>query len=294
MRLELQQQPAETPKQVARQRHVARIVGTLLVAVLSHGIALAAAQYLWFRTSALYSETMYIVRTSPELEKEIGSDIVTGWPRVSRSIYRGTGEVSARLPIRGARGGATVRLRAKNRGGSWEYQQLEATSDADSSLINLMPHPWRPQKLAVRGAGRLYFVGMGELSHLDVNELAREYADRYKVDVTVLPPVSYDARSQWAEEMIRVLKAGFPQLATDPQAVILAVTEIDMEWFSWREDGRFGVVSTAGLTSVQFRRQLSKCLGILWFELPMSADSRSVLYDNVGGRVDLDLMSDDF
>lgn len=294
MRLEPQQQPAEIPKQAERQRHVARIVGTLLIAALSHGIALAAAQYLWFRTSALYSETMYIVRTSPELEKEIGSPIVTGWPRVTRSIYRGTGEVSARLRIRGARGAATVRLRAKNRGGSWEYQQLEATSDADSSLINLMPHPWRPQTLAVRGGGRLYFVGIGELSHLDVDALAREYADRYKLDVTVLPTLSYDARSEWAEQMIRVLKAGFPQLATDPQAVIIAVTEIDMEWFSWREDWRFAVVSTAGLTSVQFRKQLSKCLGIVWFELPMSADSRSVLYDAVGGSVDLDLMSDDF
>ena len=61
-----------------------------------------------------------------------------------------------------------------------------------------------------------------------------------------------------------------------------------------RDDGRFAVVSTAGLTSVQFRKLLSKSLGLLWFELPMSADSRSVLYDAVGGRVDLDLMSDDF
>ena len=294
MHLEEQRQPADTPGPVTRQRHVARIVGTLLVAVLSHGIALAAAQYLWFRTSALYSETMYLVRTSPELEEEIGAPVVAGWPRVSRSIYRGIGEVSARLPVRGAHGGATVRLRAKNRGGSWEYQQLEATSDANSSLIDLMPHPWRPQTLAVRGAGQLYFVGIGKLSRLDVNALAREYADRYTLDITVLPPLTYDARSQWAEEMIRVLKAGLPQLVADPQAVILAVTEIDMDWYSWRDDGRFAVVSTAGLTSVQFRKQLSKNLGLLWFELPMSADSRSVLYDAVGGRVDLDLMSDDF
>jgi hypothetical protein len=286
--------PPEVGKRAVQQRYVARIVGTLLVAILSHGIATAAAQYLWFRTSSLYGETMYIVRASLDVQKAIGASIVSGWPQISRSVYRGVGEVTVRLPIRGDRGGATVRLRAKNRGGNWEYQQLEATTDTSSSLIDLMPHPWRPQELVIRGAGRLYFVGMGELSHLSVDDLAREYADRYKVDITVLPPLSYQGRSEWAEKMIRALKAGYPQLANDPQAVILAVTEIDMDWFSWRDEGRFAVVSTAGLTSVQFRKQLSKCLGLLWFELPMSTESRSVLYDAVGGRVDLDLMSDDF
>jgi hypothetical protein len=67
-----------------------------------------------------------------------------------------------------------------------------------------------------------------------------------------------------------------------------------MDWYSWRDDGRFAVVSTAGLTTDQFRKQVSKCLGLLWFELPMSADSRSVLYDGVSSRIDLDLMSSDF
>jgi hypothetical protein len=80
----------------------------------------------------------------------------------------------------------------------------------------------------------------------------------------------------------------------DPQAVIIAVTDVDMEWYSWRDDERFAVVSTAGLTTDQFRKQVSKCLGLLWFELPMSADSRSVLYDTVESVVDLDLMSGDF
>jgi len=76
--------------------------------------------------------------------------------------------------------------------------------------------------------------------------------------------------------------------------VIIAVTEIDMEWYSWRADERFAIVSASGLSMDRFRKQLSKCLGLLWFELPMSADSRSVLYDTVESVVDLDLMSGDF
>jgi hypothetical protein len=157
-----------------------------------------------------------------------------------------------------------------------------------------MPHPWRPQRLALRGSGQLYFVGIGPLSRLDVNELARSYSERYKVDITVLPSLPYGERSQWAKEMIRVLKTGFPELVADPQAVIIAVTEIDMEWYSWRADERFAIVSASGLSMDRFRKQLSKCLGLIWFELPMSADSRSVLYDTVESVVDLDLMSGDF
>ena len=270
------------------------MMATLLVAGLSHGIALFCAQYLWFRTSDLYDETMYIVRSSPDVAKELGTPIVASWPLVSRSVYRQVGQVSAQMRVGGPHGTATLHLRAKTRGGTWEFQQLEAHVDSDGAAIDLMPHPWRPQKLALHGSGRLYFVGIGQLSGFDVHELARSYGDRYGLDITVLPPLRYDAREERAQRMIGFLKEGFPDLAADPQAVIVAVTKIDMDWYSWRDDGRFAVVSTAGLTTDQFRKQVSKCLGLLWFELPMSADSRSVLYDGVSSGIDLDLMSSDF
>jgi len=282
-----------------RQRSVAlsvttRIVVTLVIVLLSHGIATVGAQYLWFRTSDIYGEAMYIIRNSSELEKKIGGSIVAGWPLIYRNVWRGVGQVSARLPVHGASGAATVLLRAKNRGGSWEYQQLEARVDVDSSSIDLMPHAWRPQKLVLRGYGRLYFVGIGNSLRVDVNALARHYDELYDLDITVLPTLPYGARWQYATELIDVLKSGLPDLVASPQAVIIAVTDIDMDWYSWREDDRFAVVSTAGLTTDQFGKQVSKCLGLLWFELPHSADSRSLLYDDVSGARDLDLMSDQF
>lgn len=270
-----------------------RLVAIILIAGLSHLAARVVAEYLWFRTSDLFGETLFLVRSSSEVERHVGTPILTGWPVVERYVSSKVGEVTARVPIRGPRGEATLQLRAKNRGGSWEFQQIEAQV-ASGKAIDLMPHPWRPQKLTLRGSGRLYFVGIGPLARLDVDELARSYSERYKVDITVLPSLPYGGNSEWAKEMIRALKAGYPALATDPQAVIIAVTEIDMEWYSWRDDERFAVVSASGLNMDRFRKQLSKCLGLLWFELPMSADSRSVLYDTVESVVDLDLMSGDF
>ena len=227
------------------------------------------------------------------VDGQIGTPILTGWPVVERYISSKVGEVTARVPIHGPRGEATLQLRAKNRGGSWEFQQLEAQIRSGRT-INLMPHPGRPQKLALQGLGRLYFVGIGPLSRVNVSGLARSYGEQYNVDITLLPSLPYEARSEWAKEMVRVLKAGFPEVVADPQAVVIAVTDVDMEWYSWRDDERFAVVSTAGLTTDQFRKQVSKCLGLLWFELPMSADSRSVLYYTVESVVDLDLMSGDF
>ena len=219
--------------------------------------------------------------------------ILTGWPVVERYISSKVGEVTARVPIHGPRGAATLQLRAKNRGGSWEFQQLEATGQIRE---NHRPHAasLAAAEAGAPGIGRLYFVGIGPLSRVNVSGLARSYSEQYNVDITLLPSLPYEARSEWAKEMIRVLKAGFPEVVADPQAVIIAVTDVDMEWYSWRDDERFAVVSTAGLTTDQFRKQVSKCLGLLWFELPMSADSRSVLYDTVESVVDLDLMSGDF
>jgi hypothetical protein len=155
-----------------------------------------------------------------------------------------------------------------------------------------MPHTWRSQKLALRGSGLLYFVGIGKASRVDVDDLARDYSERYGLEI-VLPPIASDAQSQWVTQMIHVLKAGYPELTADPRSVIVAITDVGMDWFSWRDDGRFAVVSTAGLTRHEFLKQVTKNIGLLWFELPMSADSPSVLCA-VGGRVDLDLMSDEF
>lgn len=265
-----------------------------VVAIVCHLAATAVAQYLWFRTSDVFAETMYLARNSQELERKIGGPMVAGWPFIYRDVYRGVGQVNAWLPVRGPRGTATVRVRAKNRGGSWEYQLLSATVAADASLVDLTPRPWHPQQLVVRGAGRLYFVGIGDGLTLDVPALAHHYEQLYGVDITVLPPLSYAPRRQRAREMIRVLKAGYPDLVASPRAILIAVTDIDMEWYSWREDWRFAVVSTDGLSADRFHKQLSKCIGLLWFELPLSADSRSLLYDDVSGTIDLDLQSDQF
>jgi len=91
-----------------------------------------------------------------------------------------------------------------------------------------------------------------------------------------------------------MLKDALPELVADPQSIIIAVTDVNMDNYSWRDDERFAVVSRSALTKAQFEKEVSRSLGLLWFELPMSTDPRSVLYDNVKGKADIDRMSADF
>ena len=84
----------------------------------------------------LYDETMYIVRSSRDVAKELGTPIVASWPLVSRSVYRQVGQVSAQMRVGGPHGTASLHLRAKTRSGTWEFQQLEAHVDSDGAAID--------------------------------------------------------------------------------------------------------------------------------------------------------------
>jgi hypothetical protein len=42
------------------------------------------------------------------------------------------------------------------------------------------------------------------------------------------------------------------------------------------------------------RKMVTKNIGVLYFQLPMSDDPRSVLYRNIGGAQEFDRMSEDF
>ena len=223
-------------------RRAGRIAALILVGGLSHLVARFAGHYLWFWTLDLYGETMTVVRSSPEVDRQIGTPILTGWPVVERYISSKVGEVTARVPIHGPRGEATLQLRAKNRGGSWEFQQLEAQVRSGRT-IDLMPS-LAAAEAGAPGIGATLFRRHRTVVESECEWTRSKLSRAVHVDITLLPSLPYEARSEWAKEVIRVLKAAFPEVVADPQAVIIAVTDIDMEWYSWRDDERFAVVST--------------------------------------------------
>jgi predicted Zn-dependent protease len=100
------------------------------------------------------------------------------------------------------------------------------------------------------------------------------------------------------------MRTAFPELAADPNAVMIGLTSQDMyiaakEWrfaFGWRDtDTPTAVVSTARMdlhysdepfwgssAQIRLRKMVTKDIGILYYGLSQSDNPESVLYNAVG------------
>jgi predicted Zn-dependent protease len=179
-----------------------------------------------------------------------------------------------------------------------------------------------PPPLTPRG-GPIYFVPLGTPDPPGLDSLAANLSRRYAIDIRVLDPLALDAaavdnkrRQVIAEAVIDLMKRGYPAEAADSTAVLVGMTAHDLyiaghtSWrfaFSFRQDDRFAVVSTARmddanlgrranpqLLETRLRKMVTKNLGIMYFGLAQSTSRRSVLYGPTLGVDDLDRIGEDF
>lgn len=175
-------------------------------------------------------------------------------------------------------------------------------------------------KQKLKGSGTIYLVPLGDFPPDVVESLTDHYRDKYGLDIKTAPAVALAAeainpqrRQLIAEAAVELMKQAHPELANDPKAILIGLTNVDMyiaryDWrftFSWRGEGRYAVVSNArmGLGSTvlpaekvesRLRKMVTKNIGVLYYRLPQSDDPRSVLYKNVGGISELDYMGEEF
>lgn len=173
---------------------------------------------------------------------------------------------------------------------------------------------------ALKGRGKVFFVPLGDFPRFKLHELKAHYRGKYGLSVNLLPPVELDpaafneGRQQFvAELLVGLMKRGCPEQAEDPAAILIGLTGEDIyidkyNWqftFSWRQEGRFAVVSDArmglgaallpaGRIDSRLRKMVTKNIGIMHYGLRPSDDPRSVLYNNIGGLRELDRMGEDF
>jgi tetratricopeptide (TPR) repeat protein len=173
-----------------------------------------------------------------------------------------------------------------------------------------------------RGKEKLYFIPLGSFSTPPLTRLVTYYKQKPGVNAITTPLLSLplpavDRRRQQliAEEAIELMKRRYPELARDPNAILIGLTEEDMyirknKWqfaFSYRTEGRFAVVSTARMNPVnlgepadedlldrRLRKMVLKNIGILYYMLPANHNPKSVLYSDVASLEDLDKMGEDF
>lgn len=174
----------------------------------------------------------------------------------------------------------------------------------------------------LEGRGTVYLVPLGKAQSILSSDLLAYYQNKYGLQPRVLAPVPLpdwtrdEIRNQLiAEELVEAMKRANPQLADDPDTILIGVTDQDMyiaqvDWqyaFNWRQEERFGVVSTARmdpafekeaadpkLLQERARKMLTKDIGLLYFHLQPSDNDSSVLYDSIDGLEDLDDVGEDF
>ena len=175
-------------------------------------------------------------------------------------------------------------------------------------------------KRKLKGSGKIYFVTVGDFPPAEVEGLVAYYRDKYGISITTLPevplnPSAVDAKRDQliAEAAVELMKEANPGLVKDPAVILIGLTSEDMyiaqySWqftFSWRQEGRYAVVSDArmslGSSAVpaekvrsRLRKMVTKNIGILYYGLPQSDDPRSVLYKDIGGLSELDYMGEEF
>ena len=173
-----------------------------------------------------------------------------------------------------------------------------------------------------RGKEKLYFVPLSDFSEASLIKLVNFCKQKLGIEASVARAVPFtlstvDKRRQQviAEAAIELMKVRHSNLAADPNAILIGLTDHDMyisqeKWqfaFSYRTQARFAVVSSARmnpanfgsaandvLTESRLRKMVLKNIGALFYMYPTNHDPKSVLFDGVGGVEDLDNMREDF
>ena len=207
-----------------------------------------------------------------------------------------------------------------NKRGAIEQYEILRKNNAESAeeLLEAINLAEKRQK----GKEKLYLVPLSNFSAASLTKLANSSKQKTGIDVIVTQPVPFalttvDKRRQQviAEEAINLMRARYPELASDPNAIVIGLTdqdlfirqEDDQYAFCYRMLGRFAVVSSARmdptnlggsaddlLTESRMRKMLLKNIGILYYRLPVNHDPKSVLYQDVEEVADLDKMGEDF
>ena len=160
---------------------------------------------------------------------------------------------------------------------------------------------------------------------ISVQGFATHVQKKFGITSKVLSPLGFDRvaydddRSQMvADKLIQAVRYRHATLVRNPQTRIIAITPFDMyieqmrdQWtfaFSLRSgDRRLAVVWSARMDPVKLgagpndellrtrlRKMITKNIGIMYFGLSGSANPKSVLFTNVLGVEELDLMTEEF
>jgi YD repeat-containing protein len=156
----------------------------------------------------------------------------------------------------------------------------------------------------LHGHGKLYFVPVGRQA-IFVRSLAEYYANKFGIEIYLLPEVKLGpaacvpSRNQcMAEEVVGAMANANPDIARNPESVMIALTDEDIfpketgwDFMYSQHQNRMGVVSTRRMDPAFWggrpdnavrlastKQMLTKYIALEYFHLPESFDPTSILF----------------
>jgi|HubBroStandDraft_6_1064221.scaffolds.fasta_scaffold14012_3 YD repeat-containing protein len=297
-----------------------RIVAFALL--LAGGVALVALVYLnvELRQSDAYNDSLKIALSSPEVQHALGSSIRIKQPVLGYALPVNHSQFAEwSVALTGPRGSGHLYGIANKINGTWDFSRLVFYLEKAKDKIDLTPVD--RLRLPSVPAKRVYLVSIGLDQGESLEWAPAYYKSKLGIDLTVLPPVPLDPklidpeRNQLnSDQCFDFLRRQYPEIARDPFALLIAVTSSDLyiPALGWpyaensRRDGRYAIISSARLhppllglwnpewLNSRVQKLVTKNIGVLYFDLPMSEDYTSLLsggvlsgfqVDEMGGQI---------
>jgi len=263
--------------------------------------------------------------SSPDVQSAIGGGIHAQQPVLGFVFpFRGTQFAQWSVVLTGSRGRGHLYGVANWSNGVWDFSRLVFESESSNGQykdkIDLTPV--RRLQLPAVPAKNVYLIPVGLAESESLQWAPAYYKSKLGIDVKVLPAIPLDpklmdpSRNQLnADRWEEFLAAKYPEISRDPASILIGVTSSDMyiPGFvvsyaeNFRHEGRYGMVSSARLhppsllekwnpewLTSRVEKLLTKNLVMLYFDLPLSDDSTSLLsggvlsgfqIDQIGGNV---------
>ncbi len=187
--------------------------------------------------------------------------------------------------------------------------------------------PYEPIDIkSLQGSGQIMFVPIGNISQSSLRDIARYYQQKYGLNIEIrpnleIPSEAYDSKREQliAQNVAASLLSRYSNPDDESKTIIIGITNRDIyirdkDWkyafgyYRWDYDQHVGVISSARMDDAFFgnastseavqisrlRKMISKYIGLFYYDLPQSPDSRSVMYDNIMSPSDLDGMGEEF
>lgn len=285
-------------------------------------VVIAALVYLNVNLlqSSAYTSSLQTALSSAQVQSALGSGIRAKQPVLGYLLsFRGSQFAQWSVTLTGSHGSGHLYGVANSINGVWDFSRLTFEPKNGKDKIDLTPV--RRLQLPLVPTKNVYLIPVGLAESESLQWAPAYYKERLGIDVKVLAAIPIDpklidpARNQLnTDKWIEFLAGKYPEMARDPSSIMIGVTSSDMYIPGFvldyaenmRREGRYGMVSSARLhppsllekwnpewLTSRVQKLLTKNLVMLYFDLPLSDDSTSLLSGGVPSGFQIDRMGGD-